>query len=266
MAKQKGFIRIKGSIGGLTFYEQKGKSLIRETGGVDKKRIESDPAFKRTRENMSEFGASATIGKAFRMGFASIIKTMAGTNIVGRIVKIMKQVNSVGSGLRGQRNFEFLPNKVLLEGFEFNLTAPLDAIFYAPYDAPSLDTNRSIATWKIPDFNTDNFINAPEGATHFRLVLNTTVLSDYKYDITLKAFKPVNEDENETNGLAFSGDIRLGGLVGGTTTLTVDLGFGAVLPNSVAIISAIGIIFYQEINGNLYELASDNAMRIDVIG
>jgi len=266
MAKQNSFIKIKGSLGGLTFYEKDGKSLVRVTNGVDKKRIESDPAFKRTRENMAEFGASATIGKALRIGFASIIKTMAGTNIVGRIVKIMKRINSVGAGLRGQRNFEFLPNKVLLEGFEFNLTAPLDAIFYAPYDAPSLDANRSIAKWTVPDFNTDDFINAPEGATHFRLVLNTTVLSDYKYNAQLKAFKPVNEVENETNGLAFSGDIKLNGMVGADTVLTVDLGFSAALPNTVAVISAIGIIFYQEINAQLYELASDNAMRIDSVG
>jgi hypothetical protein len=266
MAKQKGIIRIKGSIGGLTFYEQQGKSLIRETGGVDKKRIETDPAFKRTRENMAEFGASATIGKALRIGFSSIIKTMAGNNIVGRIVKIMKRVNSVGTGLRGQRIFEFLPNKVLLEGFEFNLAAPLDAIFYAPYDSPTLDVNRNIATWEVSDFNTDNFINAPEGATHFRLVLNTTVLSDYKYDTQLTAFTPVNEIENEINGIAFSNDIALGGMVGADTILKVDLGFTAALPNTVAVISAIGIVFYQEINGNLYELASDNAMRIDAVG
>ncbi len=181
MAKQKGFIKLKGSLGGLTFYEQNGASVVRTTGGVDKKRIESNPAFS-TRENMSEFGASATIGKALRIGFASIIKTMGGNNIVGRIVKIMKRVNSFGAGERGQRAFEFLPNKVLIEGFEFNLKDPLDVIFYAPYDAPSLDANRSIATWVVPDFNTDDFINKSEGATHFKLVLNTTVLSDYSYN------------------------------------------------------------------------------------
>jgi len=266
MAKQKGFIKLEGSLGGLTFYEQKGKSIVRTTGGVDKKRIETDPAFKRTRENMSEFGASATIGKSLRIGFASIIKSIGGTNIVGRIVKIIKRVNSVGTGLRGKRNFEFLPNKVLLEGFEFNLNAPLDAIFYAPFDAPTLDANRSIATWTVLDFNTNNFINAPEGATHFKLVLNTTVLSDYTYKNSLKVFEPVNEVENEVNGIAFSSEIALGGVVGADTTLTVDLGFVAALPSTAAVISAIGIVFYQEINAQFYELASDNAMRIDAVG
>ena len=56
MAKQKGFIKVKGSLGGLTFYSANREELIRTTGGVDKSRIEKDPSFKRTRENMSEFG------------------------------------------------------------------------------------------------------------------------------------------------------------------------------------------------------------------
>ena len=37
MAKQNSFIKIKGTIGGLTFYERDGQSLIKTQGGVDKK-------------------------------------------------------------------------------------------------------------------------------------------------------------------------------------------------------------------------------------
>lgn len=266
MAKQKGFIKLKGSLGGLTFYDQDGKSLVKTTSGIDKQRIESDPSFKRTRENMSEFGGAAKVGKSLRMGFANIIKKMGKTNVVGRIVRIMKRINSIGPGLRGQRVFEILPNKVLLDGFEFNLDAPLDAIFFAPNNSPSLDVNRSVATWVVPDFDTDSFINAPDGATHFKLVLVTTVLSDFKYNTQLKSYEPVEATENETNGIAFSNALKLNGMIGSDTTLTVDLGFTTVLPNSVAVVSAIGIIFYQEINGKLYELATDNAMRIDAVG
>ena len=266
MAKQKGFIKLKGSLGGLTFYENSGESLIRTTGGVDKSRIERDPAFKRTRENMSEFGGSAKVGKALRQGFADIIKTMSDNRVVGRITGLMKRINTVGPGVRGQRAFEILNNRIVLEGFEFNRLDPLDAIFYAPNSSPTLDANRSIATWVVPDFNTANYINPPEGATHFKLVLVTTVLSDYVYSTLLRSYEPVDEAENETNGIAFSTEIPLQGMVGADTTLTVDLGFAAPLPATVGVISAIGIIFYQEINAAFYELASNNAMRIDSVG
>lgn len=162
--------------------------------------------------------------------------------------------------------FEILLNKVLLEGFEFNLKAPLDAVFYAPNDAPTLDANRSIASWTVADFNTDDFITPPEGASHFRLVLATAVLSDFTYNTDLKTYEPVNADENEVNGVAFTSEIPLGGMLGAPINLSVDLDFAAALPATVGVVNAIGIIFYQEINAQFYELASDNAMRIEVIG
>ena len=45
MAKQKGIIKLKGSLGGLTFYERNRKELVRTTGGPTKERIENDPKF-----------------------------------------------------------------------------------------------------------------------------------------------------------------------------------------------------------------------------
>jgi len=166
----------------------------------------------------------------------------------------------------GQRAYEILPNKILLEGFEFSKNTPLDAIFYAPNTPPILDANRSISIWVIPDFNTSNYINPQEGAPHFKLVLATTVLSDYTYSTSIKKYEPVNDVENETNGIAFSSEIPLGGMVGSDTTLVVDLGFGAALLATVGVVNAIGIIFYKEINSQFYELASDNALRISTIG
>lgn len=266
MAKQKGFIKLKGSLGGLTFYESDGKSVVRTTEGVDKERIERDPAFRRTRENMSEFGGAAKVGKAFRMGFSNIIKSMSDSTIVARLTGIMKRINSVGPGNRGQRSFLIFPNKELLEGFEFNKQAPLASIFYAPYDAPTFDANRSIVTWTVPAFNPDQYLTVPEGATHFKLVLSVAALSDYHYNLTNGSFEPENPDENEMSAYAISDSVSLSLLSGTPITLTGDTGYMGTYPPSVAVLAATGIIFYQEINGDLYELASDNAMRVEVVG
>lgn len=146
MARQKGFIKLEGSLGGLTFYDSEGKSLVKTTGGVDKERIEKDPAFKRTRENMAEFGASAKVGKALRLGFANIIKSMADSRVAGRITGLMKKINSLGTGNRGERSFEILPNKILMEGFEFNKHISLGSIFFAPFTGPTLNANRDVST------------------------------------------------------------------------------------------------------------------------
>ena len=56
MAKQKGFINLEGTLGGLTFYKSEGESFVKTAGGISKDRILKEARFKRTRENMSEFG------------------------------------------------------------------------------------------------------------------------------------------------------------------------------------------------------------------
>lgn len=266
MAKQKGYINLEGTLGELTFYKSGGQSIVKTKSAINKDRILKEPNFKRTRENMTEFGGSAKVGKALRHGLAAIIPIMRDRTIVGRLTAIMKRINANGTGLRGKREFEILGNKTLLEGFELNKSKPLETIFFAPFNAPTLDANRSICTWVIPDFNTLDYIHAPEGATHCRLVLATTVLSNYAYDNALKQYLPTNPDEDETSSIVFSNDIPLTGLIGSDTTLTTDLGFTAPLPNTVAVVIAIGIIFYQDINGTLYELASDNAMTVQTVG
>jgi len=38
------------------------------------------------------------------------------------------------------------------------------------------------------------------------------------------------------------------------------------LPATVGVVVAVGIEFYQEVNGTLYTFASDNAMRIVLVG
>ncbi len=66
MARQKGIIKLKGTIGDLSFYKTQDGHLAREKGGVDASRIANDPTFVRTRENGAEFGSAASSGKLLR--------------------------------------------------------------------------------------------------------------------------------------------------------------------------------------------------------
>lgn len=266
MAKQKGYIDLEGTLGGLTFYRSGGNSIVKTKSGVNKDRILKEARFKRTRENMAEFGGAAKVGKSLRHGLASVIKLMSDRTVTGRLTGVMKRINANGSGARGKRNFDILPNKVLLEGFEYNKFATFETVFYAPFVPPVLDANRNQVTWSIPDFNTANYINPPEGATHFKLVLAVTALSDFVYNTSLKGYEPVNPIENEANNTVMTPEIQLGTDIGAVTSLTADLGFTSALPATVAVIINLGIIFYQQINTQFYELASDNAMSLNLVG
>jgi len=262
MAIQNSFIKIKGSLGGLTFYERNGKTLVKTTTSVDKERIMNDPNYRRTRENMQEFGAAATLGKAFRLGFAGISNEVRTMSIAGRVTGMMKRINRTGSGNRGERSFEIIPNKQILEGFDFNKKLPLNSVFYPPYDAPVIDANRSVVSWTVPDFNTQNYIRIPNGASHARLVLHATILSDFIFDSSDGAYQFVHPEENTKNTLAFSSEFALAGDIGSDTNLSVDLGLPAALPVTAGVLISIGILFYQQINGLFYALANNNALQI----
>jgi len=215
---------------------------------------------------MREFGGAARVGKAFREAFAGIVKTMSDTYMGARLNGIMKRINRNGAGLRGERNFEVVTYGEMLKGFEFNKTLPLNSQFFAPSDPPEISVSRDEVTWVIPDFNTDSFITVPEGATHFRLVLAAGYVSDYSYDSRDEAYKPLSEDVNGRGGVSYSADIPLTGMVGSDTTLNVNLSALGAIPATSALFAATGIIFYQEINTELYELAQGNAMKVVAMG
>lgn len=263
-AKVKSFIKIDGTLDGLTFYEAQGQRLVKTASGVSKDRILNDPDYKRTRENMAEFGGSAKVAKAFRLGFANVIRLMSDRYLTGRLTGMFKTINTLGTGARGERTIDITLHKEVIEGMEFNEASPFGAVFFAP-STISANANRDVITWNIPDFDTGSYVVPPSGATHFRLVLVASTLSDYAYTNPSVGYEPVNLAENTKNALAFSAYIPLGGMVGSATSLVADIGIGAALPATVATMVGVGVVFYQDVNGSFYDLASDNAMQIAAV-
>ena len=105
MARQKGIIKLLGTVGDITFYKAKEGFLAREKGGVDKDRIMNDPGFQRTRENGAEFGRAGASGKMLRTAFRAVLLNSADSRMVGRLTKEMVKVVKADSvNERGSRN------------------------------------------------------------------------------------------------------------------------------------------------------------------
>ena len=92
MARQKGIIKLKGTIGDITFYKTQDGHLAREKGGVEASRIKNDPAFQRTRENGSEFGRAGTAGKVLRIAIRELLLNSADGRMVSRLTQQMVKV------------------------------------------------------------------------------------------------------------------------------------------------------------------------------
>ncbi len=266
MARNNSFVKLEGTLDGLTFYRQNGENFVKTQSRISKKRILNDPAFKRTRENMMEFSGASKAGKAFRDGFANMSKLMGDSYLSSRLSGIMRRITSVGVGKRGERAIDVVTMKDMLKGFEFNKSLPFKSIFYAPYPLPTITAPRDVIDWTVPDFNTDAFITAPKGATHFRLILAAGYVSNYEYIPVMRSYEPVDDAVDSLGGNAYSAHIPLGGMVGSDTVLQVDLTALGAIPASTALFTSIGIVFYQDINGDLYEFAQGNTMVVTVTG
>ncbi|MBO6880908.1 hypothetical protein [Winogradskyella sp.] len=262
MARNNSFIKLEGTLDGLTFYNKDGQNLVKSKNQVSRNRIMNDPAYKRTRENMQEFGGAARCSKAFRESFSAIARLVADTYLASRLTGKIRGIVPNGAGLRGQRNINLVDNLEPLIGLQFNVSKPFDSQFNAPSTGPVIDPNRDKVTWTIPDFNTDTYINIPEGATHCKLALAAGYVSNYEWVPALKSYEPVEEAPNGVGAIVYSDAIALGAMVGSDTNLALDLTAHAPIPVTTALFAGTAIVFYQMVNGELYELAQGHSMKI----
>jgi len=247
MAKQSGIIKLKGTIGDISFYKSQDGHLAREKGGVSADRIKSDPSFQRTRENGSEFGTAGAAGKVLRNAFRQLVQPVADGRLVSRLTKeMLAVVKTDEDNFRGQRNVQN-GNLRLLKGFEFNINGLFRTTFYAPYEV-TIDSATGAMKVAVPSFVPMSAVMAPAGATHFMLV-SAGALIDFK---------------NETFTVVTSKSIGIP--IDQTPTAAINLS-NQVVPNTQQrMFLVLGIEFYQEVNDLNYPLTNGNFNSLAIVG
>ncbi len=245
MAKQKGILPIQGTIGNITFFKSGDGYMVREKGGVSAKRIATDPAFQRTRENGYEFGRAGVSGKQIRTAFRHVLQHTSDSKMVSRLTRdLMRIIKTDATSPRGQRTVTE-GQLHLLEGFEFNDQAQLSSTLYAPYFA-TVERSADQASIEVPAFVPASMLAQPEGATHFRI---STALAVIDFD--------QNQWVNDFRQTAY---VDLQAPTSGVISHDYALPAGTDLP----VFLSLGIEFFQEVNGVFYMLRNGayNAMAI----
>ena len=235
MAKQKGILKLDGTIGGITFYKSQDGYLAREKGGVDANRIATDPNFQRTRENGSEFGRAGKAGKVLRNSLRVLLQNASDNRMVSRLTQKMVEVLQADTtSVRGQRNI-IDGEAELLESFEFNSSAKLSNTLFAP-STPSIDRVAGDLNISLPSFIPADMVAAPGGTTHFKIV-SSGVEVDF---------------ENET----FTADSTASAMLAwdGTATAVINLNNSVTANSTHPLFLVLGIEFYQDVNGVKYPL------------
>lgn len=246
MARSKGLLKIEGTMDGMTFYKSQDGHMVRMKGGISKKRIATDGAFARTRENNAEFKEITGAGKVFRGALRSLTASTPDSRLPAKITKLMSQIKNLDAiSARGSRlvavgilNPE---GKALLKGLNFNPTSILASVLYKPFTVDAATGKIDIANV----FPANDLIN-PAGTTH----------------VTFKgAFVKIDFATGQS-------DLQL--------TNTVSMAVSSV-PTNVSLVPAavptlangislyvLGVDFFQEVNGIQYSLKNGayNALSI----
>lgn len=244
----------------MSFYSSKGQYLVRMANGPSKERIQTDKAFKRTRENNMEFGGSAKAAKSLRLSMGGLITNMAGTRFTAELTAVFKKMNLNGTGARGKRSITLTQNKGMLKNLEFNSKLSFSSIFTAPFINGST-VDRRTGTITIPAFNAEEFVRAPAGATHFKMVSALGIVSNFLYDDELNSYDPVAPEEHEVSAAVEGPLFSIDGSIPMSNVSAAIAGSDPV-DDQCAVIHTLGIIFYQRVDGVDYMLAQGNTMKI----
>ena len=172
MAKQESLIKFRGKVGDLSFSKHRSRGYeVRMKGGVDKARIQTDPNFQRTRENMAEFGNAAKMAKLLRVQLNNLLRTFGDSSLRNRMTSLVHRIQKadVING-RGERTF-LEENSQLLKGFEFNQASSLKMLIGVNLDA-YFDRLDGQANLTVPAFNPQIDVMLLPGATHMQFTLD----------------------------------------------------------------------------------------------
>lgn len=236
MAKQKGPLKVKGTIGDLSFYKSADGYLLREKGGISKERIRTDPAFERTRENGSEFGRAGSATKTFKNAFAPLIGKSRDRLMGSRLHRLMVRIQRTDETER--RGFRTVTNGDLglLDKFEFNARSGFDRTLYEDTEV-SVDRVTGECTAEIPEFLPSTQLMAPPGATHFQFSIAAA-----EVDFENASHRVVME---KTAALVYDQDTLIA-----PQTLSVSLPAASVLP----IFVVLKVSYFLESGGIMYPM------------
>jgi hypothetical protein len=247
MARQKGVLNLEGKAGTLSFYQGRDGYVARQSNGMNGRRIFEDDAFIRTRENGAEFGRAGKAGKLLRTALRTLILGVADSRMTNRMIReMLKVVQSDPANRRGERTAAH-GDAAILKGFEFNGSASLTQILFAPFEAT---IERAAGTGRImlPPFNPQKMFSIPKGATHYCFLLGIAS-ADFDDEKTVQAVSVSDAHElmdSETE----------------TLTLSISLPEQA---GQLPVFLVFGVEFVQVVNGQRYGMNNANHNVLSIV-
>ena len=170
-----------------------------------------------------------------RTALRPLLLNSADGRMVSRLTQQMVKVIQMDAvSERGLRNV--IDGEIeLVLGFEFNIRGKLGTSLFAPF---TTDIDRVAGTLdvSIPAFIPANMIAAPSGTTHFKVISGGAAI-----DFTGESYEVAT---SETAILPWDA----------TATTVINLSNAVTANSTHPLVLALGVEFYQQINGQMYPL------------
>lgn len=183
MARQKGILKISGTLGDINFYIIGNKGYARKSGGgFNSKAIKTQANMQRVRENASEFGHCSTVKKKYRLALLDFLDGYKERKLHARMMGLFTSIKDLDAvSARGERRvvngLQTIKGQRLLKTFAFTPKHPFIQLLQH-----KCSYNNNTQTISIQNF-TANHHAAPKSATHIGVKMG---LLDVNFD-TLKS-------------------------------------------------------------------------------
>ena len=245
MARQSGPIKFEGSMGNVTFYKHKnGNYYARQKSQISKKRFKNAPEFEGSRCAGYEFGRASQISRLIRHGLVSNLKDiekLGHSKLTGIIQKVIQSDPISG---RGERKF-YLGNYRMIDGLELGKDFVLSILGGKPLIS-LLDSGKKVGF----DFSHLGLVQVPK--------MDSPITH---YSTSIFAVKIGEDSEITGEKLEFAFPLtNVSQPVSGIGSQMLE--YSESKDENQIILTAIGIRFYQEVNGRYFILQENGGVVI----
>lgn len=195
MGRQKGPLKVKGTLGDITFAKGRNGYVVKEKSEISPEMRANSKEFAALRAQQAEFGRSGIACRLLRRAFQEQVDIAKDFRSSQRLQKRMMQVvYSDNVNRRGQRDV-ISGDLSMLEDFEFNVNADWMHSLNLTY-ASVIDRAAGAAGVSLPAFVPQQRITASHNSTHFRIVCAAAeidfVNGSYDAVVTQSALIPID--------------------------------------------------------------------------
>ena len=260
MAHQTGNIKYLGSFKSIRQWRRRRdkRTLAGEKGGANRDLILNNPAFARTRENMSELGGCDAAVKAIRIGLQKLLPEFSDTGFTGRLVALVKMINVMdGDGERGKREVLFSQNRPIFKTLTFHPKKKIDFQLRKSITTSHPEL-RLEATIKINSLN-PNLQLVPASAQFYRVINHISIISDFAYNENNQRYETLSESDTKS-AVAYSDYTPV------NTPLSAEVKaafpVGTQLSETDTVLQCVGIAYYMKSGKEGYRQFTERSMLV----